>query len=270
MIMTTTMFQLDKKNYHSIEANQRYMSVSQFKDFVMCEASALAKVKGNYVPPSSNALLVGSYTHAAFESEEVVNQFIEENNGAIFNNRGNKYSDFLKADEMIETIKNDPFCMFAMTGDKEVIYTANLWGTEWKIKVDNINHQQRFFSDLKTTQDLHKRYWSDKYNNWVSFVEAWDYVLQMAVYRRVIQENLGYTYTPYIVGVSKETKPNKAVLHFDESRFDFEYEYLEMKMERILDVKSEKVEPVRCEKCEYCRGSKKLSNTMEIGELIHV
>lgn len=266
---TTTKFQLDKQNYHSIEANQQYMSVSQFKEFDSCEAAALAKVKGNYVPPYSNSLLVGSYTHAAFESEEVFNQFIEENNGEIFNNRGNKYADFQKADEMIETIKSDPFCMFAMNGEKEVIFTGELFGAEWKIKVDNINHQQRFFSDLKTTQDLHKRYWSEKYNNWVSFVEAWDYVLQMAIYRRVIHENLGFTYTPYIVAVSKEIKPNKAVLHFDESRFDFEYEYLELKMERVMRVKAGDVIPTRCEKCDYCRATKRITDTMEIGMLIH-
>jgi hypothetical protein len=251
--------------------NQKYMSVSQFKEMVNCEAKAMAKLSGAYIEPSSNALLVGSYVHAAFESDEVFNQFVEENNGAIFKSKGKgKYSDFECADRMIETLKNDRFAMFALEGEKEQIYTAHLFGTEWKIKVDSINHQRRTFSDIKTTQDLHKRYWSEKYDQWVSFIEAWDYVLQMAVYRRVLQENFGNLYTPYIVAVSKENNPNKAVLHFDESRFDFEYEYLEMKMERVLAVKSGKETPHRCEKCEYCRSTKTLKDTMEIGELIYV
>lgn len=261
--------QLNKKNYYSIEADQQYMSVSQFKLFNECEAMAVAKLKGDYSPPSSNALLVGSYVHAAFESDEEFSSFIEENNGSIFKSRGGKYSDFETADRMIEALKVDPFALFAMEGEKESIYTARLWGTNWKIKVDSVNHSRRIFSDLKTTQDLHKRYWSDKYNGWVSFVEAWDYVLQMTVYRRVLQENLGHSYTPYIVAVTKETPPNKAVVHFDESRFEFECEYLEMKMERVLEVKAGKVEPIRCNKCEYCRSTKMLSDTIEVGALIY-
>jgi PDDEXK-like domain of unknown function (DUF3799) len=268
--METPSLTLNQANYHSNEMNLKYMSVSQFKGFVECEAKSLAKLRGAYVEPSSNALLVGSYVHAALESEEAFQQFIEENSGSIFKARGGKYSEFECADRMIEVIKNDKFAMFALEGEKEQIYTAHLFGVEWKIKVDSINHQRRTFTDLKTTQDLHKRYWSTKYDEWVSFVEAWDYVLQMAVYRRVLKENLGYTYTPYIVAVTKENYPNKAVLHFDESRFEFEYEYLEMKMERVLAVKSGKEEPRRCEKCDYCRSTKILKDTMEIGELIHV
>lgn len=267
--MITASLTLNQQNYHSNEMNKQYMSVSQFKNFMECEAKAMAKLSGAYQEPSSNALIVGSYVHAALESEEAFLQFIEENNGSIFKPRGGKYSDFELADKMIEVLKNDRFAMFALEGEKEQIYTAHLFGTDWKIKVDSINHQRRTFTDIKTTQDLHKRYWSTKYDEWVSFVEEWDYVLQMAVYRRVLQENLGYSYTPYMAAVSKENIPNKAVLHFDESRYEFEYEYLEMKMERVLDVKSGKLEPHRCEKCNYCRSTKALKDTMEIGELIH-
>lgn len=260
---------LTQKNYHSIETDQQYFSVSQFKNFVECEAKTMAKLSGAYIQPSSNALLVGSYTHAAFESDEAFNQFLEENNGSIFKARGGKYSDFETADRMIEVLKNDPFSMFAMEGDKEEIYTAHLFGADWKIKVDSVNHERLIFSDLKTTQDLHKRFWSDKYNGWASFVEAWDYVLQMAMYRRVLQENTGQTYTPYIVAVTKENPPNKAVIHFDESRFDFEYEYLEMKMERFREVKAKKVDPIKCGTCDYCRSVKQLGDTIEVGALIY-
>ncbi len=260
---------LNKENYHSNEADQKYFSVSQFKSFVECEAKTMAKLNGVYKQPHSNALLVGSYVHAAFESDEAFNQFIEENNGAIFKARGGKYADFETADRMIECIKNDPFSMFAMEGEKEQIFTTNFFGADWKIKVDSVNHDRKNFSDLKTTQDLHKRYWSEKYDGWVSFVEAWDYILQMAIYRKVLQENSGQTYTPYIIAVTKENPPNKAVIHFDESRFDFEYEYVEMKMERFMKVKAKEDNPVKCGVCDYCRSTKILTNTFEVGELLY-
>ncbi|MGX1433889.1 PDDEXK-like uncharacterized protein DUF3799 [Cytobacillus horneckiae] len=266
--LQTKKLALTSSNYHSKKANKEYMSVSQFKGFIECEAKEMAKLTGAYIEPQSNAMLVGSYLHAAFEGDEVFRTFEEENNKAIYKSRGGKYSDFEMADSMIETLKSDPFAMFAIEGEKEQIYTADLFGAAWKIKVDSIHHGRLSFSDLKTTQDLHKRYWSDKYNGWVSFIEAWDYVLQMAVYRRVLQENLGQTYTPYIVAVTKENPPNKAVVHFDESRFEFEYEYLD-KMERINEVKQGIKEPIRCEKCRYCRGSRKIIDTIEVGALIH-
>jgi hypothetical protein len=268
--MEKKLLQLNKENYHSIEADRDYMSVSQFKSFVECEAKAFAKLNDEYKQPSSNALIVGSYVHAAFESEEAFKEFVEQNNGAIFKPRGGMYSDFETANSMIYAVKQDPFAMFAMEGEKEVIFTGELYGTPWKIKVDSINHSRNTFSDLKTTQDLHKRYWSDKYEGWVSFVEAWDYVLQMAIYRKIIEQNTSALYNPYIVAVTKENPPNKAVLHFDESRFSFEYEYAEMKMERFVQVKHGKEKPIGCGKCDYCRSVKKLSDTIEIGSLLYV
>ena len=244
------------------------MSVSQFKSFMECEAKALAELKGEYSRPHSQALTVGSYVHAAFESDEVFNQFVEGNKKVIVNTRSNKYADFITADKLIETVKNDKFCMFALEGEKEVIYTGKLFGADWKIKVDSINHQRKTFSDIKTTQELQKRYWSDKYGKYVSFVEAFDYVLQMYVYREIIHQNTGEYYKPYIVAVTKQDPPDKAILHLDDSRFDFEKEYVQTYLASILRTKNNEAEPIRCEKCTYCRSTKQLKNTFEIEFLL--
>ncbi|MCR6096906.1 PD-(D/E)XK nuclease-like domain-containing protein [Salipaludibacillus agaradhaerens] len=244
------------------------MSVSQFKSFIACEARTMYELKGQYKAPDSQALIVGSYVHSAFESPEAFAEVEEKYSDTIYKKRGGKYADFEQADRMIETIKNDRLAMIALDGEPEQMYTGNLYGIDWKIKVDSINHGKRRFSDLKTTQDLHKRYWSDKYGKFTSFVEAWDYVFQMAIYREIIKQNTGEYYTPYIVAVTKENPPNKSVLEFDPSRFDFELEYAEFKIERIKSVKSEGEKPERCEKCDFCRRTKQLSNVIEIGDLI--
>ena len=59
---------LNKQNYFSSEANKKYMSVSQFKDFAPawggCEAMALAKVRGEYEQPPKTAFIEGHYIHA--------------------------------------------------------------------------------------------------------------------------------------------------------------------------------------------------------------
>lgn len=259
---------LNQNNYYSQEANLEYMSVSQFKSFTECEARTLAELKGEYSRPHSNALTVGSYVHAAFESDDIFNQFVEENKPVIINTRGNKYADFIQADRMIETIKNDRFSMFALEGEKEVIYTGELFGADWKIKVDSINHQRKTFSDIKTTQELRKRYWSDKYSKYVSFVESYDYVLQMAIYREIIFKNTGDYYSPYIIAVTKQDPPDKAVLHFDENRFEFELEYVETYLYRYTQVKKGELSTSGCDKCDYCRATKQLKNTFEIEFLL--
>ncbi|WP_253734810.1 PD-(D/E)XK nuclease-like domain-containing protein [Lysinibacillus fusiformis] len=266
--MHQTTFQLSSQNYHSNEANQQYMSVSQFKSAMECEARTFAEIRGEFSRPPSTALLIGSYLHAAFESDKAFTEFLEKNHNSIYGSRGGKYKDYEKADDMIETIKNDEFCMFALQGGKEAIYTGELFGVEWKIKVDNINHDRGFFSDLKSTQELSKRYWSEKYNTWVSFVQAFDYVLQMWVYREIIFQNTGRYYDPYIVAVTKESPPDKAVLHFDSERFDFEKEYVQTMLPSIIDAKLGRRNPHRCDKCEFCRATKKLNGTFEIEYLL--
>ena len=59
---------LSHDNYYSEEANKEYMSVSQFKDFMKCEAAALAKLNGEYNDLDNQALLVGNFLHSYFES----------------------------------------------------------------------------------------------------------------------------------------------------------------------------------------------------------
>ena len=70
---------LTDDNYFSKESNEHYMSVSQFKQGVEelggCEAKMAAELKGEYKRPYSTALTVGSYIHAAFESEQVFKEF---------------------------------------------------------------------------------------------------------------------------------------------------------------------------------------------------
>src|SRR5690625_5288884 len=113
---------LTSANYYSREMDKKYMSVSQFKNFVECEAKTVAKLNGDYYEPPNKPMIVGNYVHTAFEDEEVFNKFVEENSDVINKKRGGgKYADFIQADKMIETLKNDDFAMFAMSGEKEQI-----------------------------------------------------------------------------------------------------------------------------------------------------
>lgn len=263
--------ELNRENYYNAEANQAYMSVSLFKKFVECEAAAMAVRSGEWKQAETPAMTVGNYVHSAFDSDEVFGQFIRDHSDVIYNKRGNLYRDYEVANNMIQTLKEDNLAMFALEGEKEVILKGELFGQPWKCRIDSINHQRKTFADIKTTQDLHKRIWSDKYSGWVSFVEAYDYILQMYIYRELIRQNHGELYDPYIVAVTKETPNNKAVIYIDEERYQFEHDYTKLVMEEyITPLLNGEREAKRCERCEYCRMTKKLSvlGTIEVGQLL--
>ena len=62
---------LTNDNYYSSEANRRYMSVSQYKQFCKCEAAAMAQIMGEWEFPKTTALLVGSYVDAWVEAYDL-------------------------------------------------------------------------------------------------------------------------------------------------------------------------------------------------------
>lgn len=57
------------ENYYSPEMNMAYMGSTQFKAFEKCEAAALAELRGEHTPPTSQAFLIGGYIDAWFSGE---------------------------------------------------------------------------------------------------------------------------------------------------------------------------------------------------------
>lgn len=259
---------LTDDNYYSQESNEHYMSVSQFKQGVDCAARMVAELKGEYQRPYSTALTVGSYIHAAFESNEVFIDFCKKNADVISTKQGKLKAEFIQAEKMISTLKFDPFAIYALTGEKENIYTGELFGIQWKIKVDNINHEKLFFSDIKSTKGLYDRYWSNRFGRYVSFVEMYGYDIQMAVYQEIIRQNTGQLYLPYIVAVTKENVPDKAIIHFDEETLQSALEFVSERIDSVVAAKAGERPPIACMKCEYCRKIKKLHQTISMYELL--
>ena len=66
---------LNQDNYYSTEANQTYWSASLVKEFMNCEARALAEMNGEYTRPATQALLVGSYVDAFVEGPNAFQKF---------------------------------------------------------------------------------------------------------------------------------------------------------------------------------------------------
>lgn len=261
------MLQLTNKNYHSQEANRDYMSRSQFKGFMDCEAKEMAKLNGLWLEEKSTALLVGSYVHSWNEGTR--REFIAEN-PEMFKKDGSLKAEYLQADKMINCLQSDKLAMYMLEGQKEVIFTAEFAGAVWKVMADVYNPERKRMVDLKTTRSITDRAWSDEHYAKVSFVEQYNYVLQAALYCEIerLASDREQWLDFYVVAVSKESVPDKAVIDLrDPERYIQELEIVKAAMPRVLAIKSGQIEPIRCGCCDYCRSTKVLSRAVHYSEL---
>lgn len=238
---------LTNENYYTDIVNREYMSVSQYKQFHKCEAAAMAQLKGEWKQPKTTALLVGSYVDAWFEG---TTDAFKEENPEIFKRDGSLKADFAQAEDIIKRVQEDPLFMEYMGGEKQIIRTAELFGTKWKIKIDSLLPDK--IVDLKVMRSMERIMGK-------SFVEHWGYDLQMAIYSEIE----GHKLDTYLAVVTKQTPSDIEIIEIPEWRRKELLGDVERNMPHILDVKSGKVEPERCGVCEFCRATKKLKEPID-------
>ena len=258
---------LTEENYYSTKANLHYMSASQYKDFLKCEALALAKLRGEFNEFKQEALTLGSYVHAAIESPEAFEKF-KNDTPDIYTAKKELKAPYKHADVMIESVLSDELCNMVLQGDKEVILTAELFGAPWKSKIDVLAREFGRFTDLKTVKSIRDRYWDG--SKYVSFVEIYKYDVQMAIYSE-IEKRSSKSFErlePLIVAVSKEDIPDKEIICFDEANLEQKLMEIEQSMPRIIQVKNGQVDPVRCGKCTYCRKTKQVQSMTHYLDLL--
>lgn len=268
---------LTESNYYSPEANKEYLSVSQYKEFVGtwnfpgCEARAMAKLNGEWEEEPSIPMLVGSYVDAHFEGTL---DWFRVKHPEFFKKDGDLKAAFQKAEQVIERIERDEFFMLCLSGKKQEIFTAELFGTMWKGKMDSYHERKSPFSsivDLKVVKDLHERFWVKDLGQFVSFIEWWGYDFQGAIYQLLEQAKFGGEKVPfYIAAADKKKVTDIAVIGLRQSDMDRALIGIESNVKRIVEVKTGKVEPVRCEKCDYCKFTKKLTAPISTDMLIEV
>lgn len=268
----TLKHQLTPANYYDLETDRQYMSVTWFKKFLTCEAEALAELAGKWRPPiDQKALVIGNWLHSYFESKEAHEKFKKEHSESISSRgatKGQLKADFKVADAMIQSLADDHNFNLLYQGDKEVIVTGEIGGYPWKGKIDCLNLKQGYFVDLKTTKDIHQGYFSPEIHGKESFVYAYNYQLQMAVYRELIKQQYGVDCKPYIVAVTKQTPPDKQVIDFPEYRLTNAMEQVLNNQPHIQQVINGEQAPTGCDNCAYCRNIKRLDSVVSADELI--
>lgn len=273
------MMELTSENYFSTEMQMAYMGASQFKAFQKCEAAALAEIKGEYVQPSTTALLVGSYVDAYFEGSLAV---YKAKHPELFKRDSGLKSDYIQAQSIIDRMESDRLYTLLMSGKKQVIKTGNIAGVPFKIKIDSLLDADTCkqiasefpdavaalgfcdgaIVDQKVMKDM-EPVWSSEDHCKLPFVESWGYDIQGAIYQAVEGNML-----PFVLAVgTKEDSPDLAALFISDADLAAKLAEIEDAAPRYQAIKEGKIPPHRCEHCAYCRMTKHLSGIINYKEL---
>lgn len=231
---------LTQENYYGKEANEIFFSVSQYKDFCRCEAAALAKIRGEYNPPPTKAMLVGSFVDAWVEG--TLDTF-KQNNPSLFTRKGELLAEFKKAEELIDLIASDDEFMQFLGGEKQKILTFDLLGVPWKMKMDSYD-PEICITDLKVVKDFDS-------------MPFWRHDIQGAMYQYGVQDKIGEKLPFYLAVVTKETVPDHDIFQIPQDMLDMALREVEQTIGHYAAVKSGFIDPKPCGKCEYCRQIKK-------------
>jgi len=259
-------FVLDESTYYSLEADMKWCSASQFKDFCGspilpgCEARAMAKLKGEYKSEVTNALLIGSILDCLWENDDpeyIAARFPEcvSTRGAT---KGQLKSEFQSAITMYQrTLREKKFCQY-MSGDKQTIMTGVIADLPFKIKIDSYI-EGKAIVDLKTTRTLDRdfRIFIPDSGEKLTWYKAFGYDIQLAVYREIVRQNTGDSLRGYLAAVDKEKHPICDIIELPSKMLDEALEYVKRNCKKIIMLKNGEIEPIRCEHsaCDYCRDT---------------
>lgn len=260
--------ELLEENYYGKEANLKYMSVSQFKDFngtywkMACEFAAMEKLHERWMPEKSTALLVGSYVDSYFEGS--LERFKEEN-PELFTQRGELKSSYKKAEEVIARIERDDYFLKYMSGEKQRIMTGEIDGVDWKIKMDSYIEGVAIV-DLKVMESITKLKWVPDIG-YLDFVRYWGYDIQGAVYQEIVYQNTGKRLPFYIAAATKENEPDIRIIQITQNYLDEAMQVVKTNLPRIIRVKNGETKPDKCDTCDCCRHNRILTRPISINDL---
>lgn len=248
------MTELTQENYYKTSPKE-FMSASTFKQMMQNEAAFMASINDGYsLFKDPTPLLVGNYLHSYFESTEAHQSFISEHPEMLSSRgktKGQLKTEYLKAQQMIDRIEEDPLLMALINSaqKREVIVSGNIDNVLWKGKVDALNVEDGIFLDFKTVRTLKNdgEEWADsgaervKYDN---FVEARNYHVQMYVYKTLLEQMYGKEFDPVIIAVSKEDEPLADAYRLSDDLLSRGKALVDTYQHRFVDVLNGKLDPI--------------------------
>jgi hypothetical protein len=242
---------------------KNHLSKSAYKNLTECAARQIAIDLGEWKQETTIPMLIGSYVDAYFSG--TLDEF-KAKNPQIYKKDGTLYASMEPAEAAIKTIEADPLLLTYVKGDK-MQYEVNctIGGATYKGFIDSL-HTDRAIVDLKVVADLYAKVCNNEQHKYVSWIEAYGYDRQGAIYQEAIYQQTGKRLPFFLAVVTKQTPPDKAVIQIPQGRIDVLLEEMEKNSKELVDIRSGLIPAKRCEKCEFCRKTKKLKKTNSMYE----
>ena len=174
----------------------------------------------------------------------------KEKHPEIFLKSGDLKADYKIAEEVLNQMRQDEMFMKYINGDHQQIMTGEISGVPVKIKIDSF-HKDKCIVDLKAMANL-DLIWNDKTRQKENFIDAYDYVLQGALYQEIVKQNTGKQ-LPFIIAVATKQKySQRALLQIPQEKLDLKLQFLQSYLPHLQDLKQGKIEPTSCDNCEWC------------------
>lgn len=250
---------LTLQNYFSVEADKEYMSVSQFKNFKLCEAKAIYDLE-NDCQEEKQAFLEGQLFEALVSGDA---QLFMAKHPEIISTRGATAgqikSEFKKIINAAEKFNSQNFFRNIIDKcEKQVILTGEINGIKVKCALDLFDKETNSVYDIKCMKDF-KEQWNKEEKAYVPWFYHWGYVLQLAVYREIVRQNFGDPKEIGLIAATKEDIPDIEAISFSSELLDLELENFKLKIKRYDDIKKGKLEPTKCSCCDYCKSIKNIN-----------
>ncbi len=287
---------LTAHNYHSLEANQAFLSNSQLKSFFDCPARTVAEINGQWDTGPKKAFLIGGYIDCMLLTPTDGPTWWNDHLSAMIEvglcskaqkTLGAKLAELKHADHMIEKALSDPLFMSMLAGDNQMTLTAELFGVPFRIMVDSIDIEKKRITDLKTTKDMNKEGWfnhdgifetiegtADLHRWRGRYYDEYRYFLQFSIYQQVaaIATNTNPDDWALFMATLNKKKPGDINPLLPEYKFvDMEIRQMndtealmrelrivEQRLPQIMKWKTGSEPPPLCGKCSFCCAHKEL------------
>lgn len=238
---------LNLDNYYSVEANKEYMSVSQFKNFKLCEAKAMYDLENDF-QEEKQSFLEGQLFEAlvAGDKDLFMAKHSEEIISKTGKTAGQPKANFKKIFNAAEKFNQQDFFKNIINKcEKQVILTGEIEGVKVKCALDLFDKDTNSIYDIKCMSNFDDQ-WNKSEKKYIPWYYNWGYVLQLAVYREIVRQNFGEPKEIGLIAATKEEIPDIQALSFDSSLLDLELEQFKNDIERYDDIKRGIKTPLAC------------------------
>lgn len=248
-------FGLTAENYHSPEARARWLSSSDIKKAMRCEASWIGDEPEDEAKP---AFVFGHLFEALVCRDYYNNPAVYSSRGPT---KGQLKAEYSAAVDMARAVRRSPFLSGIIDrSKKQVVMTGNICGLPIRMMCDLLDTDGSIW-DIKSAKSFLPEYDSDMCLrlDWWAY---WHYPVQMWIYREIARQN-GIA-APH-VGLISAAKDN-----LDVQAIEFGHETMEaaeadakFTLDSITAILRGE-EPHMCGACKWCTSQKVITEFLEV------